>query len=244
MTASRYGAVGCSLASMPAILGAPAGGQTRQRCIRVGADARADVRHRRRQPRRRQGGRDPPRRGLRRPRGAARERVRAAVRAAAAVEGLPARRGRREALRPPGGLLRRARDRAAHGHRGGADRSRRGGGLARGRRDAGVRQAAAGHRSRAAAARAARRRARRRVVPALARGLRGDQRAHRRGRHAGDDRRRLDRRRGRRLRPPEGLRGHDPRHGPAAARARPGPRARRDLPRRPQRPRGAASSAA
>ena len=82
------------------------------------------------------------------------------------------------------------------------------------------------------------------LVPALARGLRGDPRAHRRGRHPGDDRRWLDRRRGRGLRPPEGLRGHDPRHGAAAARARPGPRARRDLPRRPQRPRGERSSAA
>ena len=63
--------------------------------------AEADIRDRRRQPGRRQGRRDPATRRLRGAPGARRRRGRAPVRAPAAVEGLPARRGRaRAGLRP------------------------------------------------------------------------------------------------------------------------------------------------
>ena len=81
--------------------------------------SRADIRHRRRRPRRRQGGRDAARGGLRRQAGPDRRRARAPVRAPAADQGLPARRvAAREGLRPPGGLLRRARHRADDRDRG------------------------------------------------------------------------------------------------------------------------------
>ena len=64
-------------------------------------DPKHDVRDRRRQPGRRQGGRDATRGGLRRPRRAGRRRARAPVRASAAVQGVPARRGRaRRRVRP------------------------------------------------------------------------------------------------------------------------------------------------
>ena len=56
--------------------------------------AEPSLRDRRRQPGRRQGRRDPARGGLRRARRPARQRDRAPVRAAAAVQGLPARQGR------------------------------------------------------------------------------------------------------------------------------------------------------
>ena len=89
---------------------------------------------------------------------AGRRRGRAPVRAPAAVEGVPARRGRaREGLRARGGLLRRARHRAAPRPRGGRASTRRAGELdARRRRAAALRPAAARHRRRAAPARRSR----------------------------------------------------------------------------------------
>ena len=140
--------------------------------------------------------------GLRRAPGADRRRARAPLRAAAAVQGLPARRGRaREGLRPRRGLLRRARHRAAARPHGGEPGhvDRRGG--ARRRRAAALRPAAARHRRRAAPALDPRRDARRRALPAQRRGLRRAARAAGPRRLGRRRRRRLDRRRGRRLRP-------------------------------------------
>ena len=140
----------------------------------------ADVRDRRRQPGRRQGGRDAARRGLRRAARARRRRGRAPLRAPAALEGLPARRGRRETgLRARRGLLRRPRHRAApRPHAVDLDAPTRE--LdARRRRAAALRPPAARHRRRAAAADHPGQRAGRRPVPAQRRRLRRAARAAR-----------------------------------------------------------------
>ena len=123
-------------------------------------------------------------RGLRRPRGADRRRARAPVRAPAAHRRTTcaASREREKALRARGGLLRRARDRAATRHDRDRDRPEpsRASTLADGER-ARLRPAAARHRRGAAPAPGPRRRPRRRPLPAHARRLRRAARARSRG---------------------------------------------------------------
>ena len=103
-----------------------------------------------------------------------RRRGRPALRAAAAVQGVPAGKVRAgEGVRPPRGLVRRARRRPAAADRGHRTRPVRAGGRPRRRRAARLRRGAADHRVGAPAADAARRRPRRGPVPAPAGGQRG-----------------------------------------------------------------------
>ena len=134
---------------------------------------------------------DPARRRVRRPGRADRGRDRTALRAAAAVQGLPAGQGRtRHDLRPPGVVVRRQRRRAAPRRAGDRHRPRGARGGAGRRQPDRLRQAAAGHRVLAAAPPGAGRRRRRRAVPAPGGRQRPDQghlpgrlpdRGHRRG---------------------------------------------------------------
>ena len=129
--------------------------------------------------------------------------ARAALRAPAAVEGLPARRVRaREGPRASRGVLRRPRrSSCAPAPRStGIDTAAREVALGRRRADA-LRPAAAGDRRAPAPARRPRRRPRRRPDAARPRRRRRAARAAVAGRACGRRRRRLDRRRGRRLRP-------------------------------------------
>ena len=178
-------------------------------------DDHDDFVDRRRRPGRRQGRRDPARRGLRR-RG----------RAASATSRSDPTSGRRcpratcsapptrdESSSTPR-LVRRARRRAAHRQSRDARRPRRAGRsswpTAATRR---LRPAAAGHRLVAAPARPPRCRPRRRALPAHARRRRPHRATPRRGRQRGDRRRRLDRPGGRRRRPAPRRRGHRRRDG-------------------------------
>ena len=196
-------------------------------------DRRPGLRDRRRQPGRRQGGAGAARRGVRRHAHPDRRRGRPSLRAPAAVQGVPAGEVRAgEGVRPPRGLVRRARRRSAAADRGHCARPGRAGGRPRRRRAARLRRGAADHRVGASPAHAARCRPRRGPLPAPPGGQRGHQGRLRHGHPGRDHRGRLDRA-GDGGRGPRGRARSHPAGGRRAAVA-PGPRHRgRDDVRRP-----------
>ena len=160
-------------------------------------------------------------RRLRRTHRPARGRTPPALRAAAAVQGLPAGRRRpRHRLRAPAGVVRRPPDRPAARHRRHRNRPPRPRDRDRRRQPAALRQAAAGHRRSPAPAAGARRRPRTACITCAPSTTATSSRP-RSARHPGSDHRRgLDRAGDRRSRPRGGRRGHRARARRAAAAAR------------------------